>query len=162
MFLKPSLVVAGNVTQISIDTLIAQGIQGLILDLDNTVMAPKSGIIEAPVQAWLDEARQKGLSAVILTNNKKLNYCLEAERVLGMTVIPIARKPLLPKMQEALALLKLEAQQVAVIGDRPLTDIWGGQRIGAYTILVDPLLKDVERPLIQFLRRLERLSIGHA
>jgi len=161
MFLKPSLVVTGNVTHISIDELVALGIRGLILDLDNTVMAPKSGIIEAPVQAWLDEARQKGLAAVILTNNKKLPYCLEAERVLGMKVIPIARKPAVPKMQEALDLLGLQPKQVAVVGDRPLTDVWGGQRVGAYTILVEPLLKDVETPLIKFLRRLERLSLHH-
>jgi predicted HAD superfamily phosphohydrolase YqeG len=46
-----------------------------------------------------------------------------------------------------------------MVGDRPLTDIWVGQRMGAYTILVDPLIKHSEKVYIKVLRRMERLFV---
>jgi predicted HAD superfamily phosphohydrolase YqeG len=46
-----------------------------------------------------------------------------------------------------------------MVGDRPLTDIWVGQRMGAYTILVDPLIKHSEKVYIKVLRRMERMFV---
>ena len=56
-------------------------------------------------------------------------------------------------------LLELAPNQVCVVGDRPLTDIWAGQRLGATTILVDPLQRANEKGHIHVLRALERLFI---
>ena len=45
MFLKPTYLIAGDVTDIDIDELSRSGIKGLILDLDSTLVAPKSAQI---------------------------------------------------------------------------------------------------------------------
>jgi predicted HAD superfamily phosphohydrolase YqeG len=60
-----------------------------------------------------------------------------------------------------LGLLGVEAHQAAMIGDRPLTDIWVGQRMGMYTILVDPLTMASEHRVVKVLRRLEKLFVRH-
>ena len=63
------------------------------------------------------------------------------------------------KVSRGSEILMLEAHQVVVVGDRPLTDIWAGQRQGSLTILVDPLIKHQENGLFKILRRLERLFV---
>jgi predicted HAD superfamily phosphohydrolase YqeG len=35
--------------------------------------------------------------------------------------------------------MEVSASQTAVVGDQIFTDIWGGNRAGLYTILVQPL-----------------------
>ena len=53
-----------------------------------------------------------------------------------MPTVGMAGKPSRRGFLAALEILKLPASEVAVIGDRPLTDVWGGQRAGMKTILV--------------------------
>ena len=47
-----------------------------------------------------------------------------------------------------------------MVGDRPLTDIWVGQRLGIVTILVDPIMKHKEAKIIKLLRKIERLFVS--
>lgn len=162
-FVKPDQVILGNVTQIDLHALWAQGIRGFIFDLDNTLMEPhsKTFAIREDVADWLAALSEKGFRSFLLTNNKREAYSKQAAAVLNMPVIWYAAKPNPEKFHQALSMLDLPVSQVAVVGDRPLTDIWGGQRIGAYTILVEPLRKGQEPPAIQFLRALERSLIRH-
>lgn len=158
MFLKPDLIIA-DITAIDLSALKQKGIRGFVFDLDNTIMAPKTGILEDRIAAWLQTLQAEGFQCIVLSNNKKEAYCLDAEKTLCLPVIPRAAKPRRAAFRKALAQLNLDAHQVAMVGDRPLTDVWVGQRMGAYTILVDPLIKKTERKLFKFLRWLERMSI---
>lgn len=163
MLFKPSLIVP-DVTHIDLDVLKSQSVTGFLFDLDNTIMPPHSGTIPDPIRAWLALAKEAGFKSVVVSNNKRLEYCQQAEETLGMPVIAHARKPFKAGFHQGLELLALPAHRVAVVGDRPLTDIWGGLRIGAYTILVDPINKHTEPPLIKLLRAVERTLIytpGH-
>ncbi len=159
MFVKPTYIVE-EITSVEAQWLLDKGIQGIIFDLDNTIMAPHAGFLEDHIKAWLAGLEAAGLRAIVVSNNKQAVYMQEVEKVLDFPVIGHAGKPRRRHLRRALEYLKLEPQQVVVIGDRPLTDIWGGQRLGAHTILVDPLTKRIERPIIQFLRRLERLCVS--
>ncbi len=77
-FLKPTLIYDGDVTKIRLEHLQNLNIEGLILDLDNTIMAPKSARLDSPVKEWLD-IMKKNFKIVVLTNNKRAFY-LEAVR----------------------------------------------------------------------------------
>lgn len=142
-----------------LDALKARGVKGFIFDLDNTIMAPHSGSLEERIEAWLAILQAEGFKCLVLSNNKRADYCQKAEQVLNIPVISHAAKPRRGKFREALRILNLEATEVAMVGDRPLTDIWVGQRMGAYTILVDPLIKHSEKVYIKVLRRMERLFV---
>lgn len=158
MFVKPSLIVE-DITTINLDTLREQGVRGFIFDLDNTIMAPHTGTLEARIEAWLTILQAEGFQCLVLSNNKKADYCQMAAKVLNIPVISHAAKPRRAKFREALSILGLSAPEVAMVGDRPLTDILVGQRMGAYTILVDPLIKKSEKIYIKALRRMERLFV---
>ena len=158
MFLKPTYSSPGDLTTLDIDLLCNEGIKGLILDLDSTLMEPKSGKLTPQVEQWLAGARGR-LKMVVLTNNHRQSYIDNASKVLNMEVIGHAAKPWRQGFRQALAILELPPDSVAVVGDRPLTDIWGGVLSDMRTVLVRPLSTIVEPSIKTFCRNLEHVFI---
>jgi uncharacterized protein len=161
MLLTPHLIVP-DVTHIKPAWLDANGIKGFIFDLDNTLMRPHTGQLDPHVADWLADIRDRGYGCSVISNNPITPYIQQVEQVLGFRCLSKARKPRRAGLLQGLQWLGLPAHQVVVVGDRPLTDIWGGNRIGAKTILVDPLNKANEGTMIRWLRRMERLVIRQA
>lgn len=158
MFLKPTYFIDGDITTLDIEQLCADGIKGLIIDLDSTLMESKSGVITTETSIWLEAARLR-LKMVVLSNNKRMDYLKGASTVLGMEVIGHAAKPFAQGFKQALKVLDLPPEEVAVIGDRPLTDILGGKWSNMRTVLVRPLATIVEPRWKSFLRNVERIVI---
>jgi len=155
MFLKPTYFIHGDLTKVDIDQLYGDGVRGLILDLDSTIMAPKSGAITMEAAEWLDRARPK-FKMLVLSNNKREDYLKNAETLLAMEVLGYAKKPWKSGFARALEVLDMPPHEVAAIGDRPLTDILGGQWAGMKTVLVKPLASIVEPSWKTFFRNCER------
>ncbi len=153
-FLRPTLIYDSDVTKVQLDDLRMLNAAGLILDLDNTIMAPESAKLEPGVKLWL-ELMKKNFKIVILTNNKKAFYLEAVRQVLELPVIGFAKKPWSIGIKEALDILKLSNDKIVVIGDRPLTDIWLGQRFKLKTILVRALTAHIEPKWKYYLRKLE-------
>jgi HAD superfamily phosphatase (TIGR01668 family) len=158
MMLRPTYVVDGDVTDIDLDLLHREGIRGLIFDLDSTLVAPHSGVLTNEVAGWLDRARGM-FKVAIVSNNKRSAYVESVKALLDMPCIGMAAKPSTKAFFEVLQLFGLAPHEVAVIGDRPLTDVWGGQRAGMKTILVWPLKSMNEPSWIRVIRRMERVFI---
>jgi uncharacterized protein len=144
-----------HVTEIHLSELSEKGIKGLIFDLDNTIMAPRSGKLTKDIDEWLKLAKETFKIAVVTNNPDKL-YLEKALNVLNCPIYGKARKPSRKIMRQAIECMNLRPEEVVIIGDRPLTDILAGKRIGSMTILVDPLLKKQEHQFIKLLRKLER------
>jgi hypothetical protein len=150
--------ILNHVTEINIEDLKSRGIKGLIFDLDNTIMAPRTGTLSGDVEEWLKNVKEDFKIAVV-SNNRKENYIENAAKVIGCPVYGKAKKPRTGTIRVTLSQMGLKPQEVAIVGDRPLTDIWVGKRLGAITILVDPLIKDKESKVVKLLRKLERSFI---
>lgn len=155
---RPTYVINGDVTDIDLDILFKDGIRGLIFDLDSTLIAPKAGVLTDEVSEWLSICRSR-FQVVVVSNNKRSEYLEKVKEELKMPVIGFAYKPSRRGFYEALRLIDLEAAQVAVVGDRPLTDVWGGLRSGMRTVLVRPLKTIVEPRWKTYLREMERILI---
>jgi HAD superfamily phosphatase (TIGR01668 family) len=158
MLVRPTRIVA-DVTTIDLDWLSAQGVRGFIFDLDNTIMAPNTGLLDDKVKAWLATVKERGFQCVVVSNNPYMLYIKKAEAVLDFPCIGNAGKPRRKYLRKGVEMMGLDPHEVVVVGDRPLTDIWGGQRLGTLTILVDPLTKHSEHAVVRGLRRLERLFV---
>lgn len=135
------------------------GIAGLILDLDDTLVCAADTHLESSVCQWLEEARLH-LKVVILSNNHRLHRVAPIADRLSVPYIWRAFKPLQAGFRRALAVLDLPASQVAVVGDQLFTDVLGGRRLGARTILVTSRSPRERKWARRLMRRAERAVLA--
>lgn len=143
-----------SLSDISLDFLGKKGIRGLIINLDNTLV-PWGGFEFPPgVKAWIQEAQERGFKIFLVSNalEERVNHFRESLDIPGISQ---AQKPRRGAFRLALAQMGLEKNQVAVIGDQLFTDVWGGNRLGLFTILVSPV-NEKELFFTRVVRRLER------
>ncbi len=160
MFIKATYITDGDITSLSIDELRRDGIKGLILDLDSTIMVSKSGELTQEIKTWLEAAHKAFDGAIIvLSNNKRDDYLGKVQDVIKIRVIGHGKKPFAQGFIKALAVLDLKESEVAVVGDRALTDILGGNINKLRTVLVYPLKSISEPSWKTFFRNLERALV---
>ena len=157
MLLRPNYNL-NSIYDIDIKELEEIGIRALFFDLDSTIMKSKSGKFSFRTLQFLEDLKSNFKLAIITNNNKK-SYI---EKIKPQTDIPIysnAKKPDTEVILKACFELGIEPSQAIMIGDRPLSDILGGEKAGMMTILVDSISKDEENFIVRFVRFLERLFI---
>jgi uncharacterized protein len=130
---------AYSLAHVDLDGLIADGIKGVILDLDNTIVSEDDRYISPGAEAWIARAHQAGLRFFILSNGKR-RYRVEAWcHRLDIPAISPAKKPFPRAFRCALTRMQLRSEQVVVIGDSRHTDILGAWLVGCPSIQVATL-----------------------
>src|SRR3989449_11079485 len=129
---------AASVLALNLPALAAEGVQGLILDLDNTVVAWNASAPTEPVRQWIGWVRETGVRMCIVSNNFS-SRTQAIGRALSVPVVAAAVKPIPWGFRRAMALMGTQAPSTALIGDQGFTDILGGNLLGVKTILVEPL-----------------------
>ena len=127
-----------SVYDVDYEALLTKGFRGLLFDIDNTLAA--FDIPEPPesVIMLLNKLKKMGFAVCLFSNNNAAR--VEGfNKTLALPAVHKAGKPKKRGIEKALRLLSLPKQQVAIIGDQLFTDVWGGNRSGVHTILVDPL-----------------------
>ena len=157
MLLKPDYNLE-NVYKIDFEALKKQGIKCLMFDLDSTVMVSKSARFTKETLDWFNTFLND-FEVAIISNNKNEQYIENASQLAPCKVIGWANKPNPRVMGEYLHSINIKPKEAVMIGDRPLSDIFGGERAGMTTILVDSISKDEENFIVRFARFLERLTI---
>lgn len=148
----------GSLVAVDIHDLIADGVRGLIIDLDNTMVPRKESGVSEPLEAWLAGVRAAGVPVCIVSNNFKNRVAQVAAR-LGLPLVARAAKPRRKAFVRGMECLGTDRASTAVIGDQLFTDVLGGNRLGLYTVLVIPL-PGPELPHTAILRRIERRLIA--
>lgn len=135
--LQPKLWV-DSLQEIPLQQLKTIGIKGLIIDIDNTLLAWDAEEPADEVRSWITAARNLGFQVVLVSNNKaaRVEKMQAYFMVHGMSR---AKKPTTGALKKAMRLMKLNRPQMAIIGDQIFTDVLGGNRMGIYTILVTPI-----------------------
>jgi len=124
-----------SVYDIDLAALREEGIEGLILDLDNTLAAWRFGQPEPKLARWIERVREAGLKPYIVSNDFGPRVELFT-RYLGIPGRARAGKPGTRGFREAAEALGLPPERVAVVGDQVFTDVLGASRTGCRTILV--------------------------
>lgn len=148
-----------TIFEIDIDELKARGIKGLILDLDNTIVARNSAVATDELKEWLTSIKRHGMRACILSNNWKQRVSSIAAQV-ELPLVARAAKPRRGAFVQAMRVLGTSKAETVVIGDQLFTDVLGGNLAGIHTILVVPM-SNHEAPHTRILRRLERRIMKH-
>ena len=133
--------VANSVTEIDVAQLKEQGIQGVILDLDNTLVGWAREELSEEILAWIQSLRDNNLNFCLLSNSVISKRVDRVAQVFGCPNIRKARKPSRDGFHRAMKMMGSTSSSTAIIGDQMFTDIWGGNRVGIYTIMVKPMSK---------------------
>ena len=152
-WLKPTLCLKGF-EQLTPTLLHGLGIKALLLDVDNTLSDGHGLPIAPEVQKHLELLKEESFLLCILSNNGEERDGTFAAP-LGLEYIAHAKKPSSEGVLRALSLLQVEASETLMVGDQLFTDIWGGNRAGIQTALVQPR-GGAEPWYIQLKRALER------
>lgn len=157
MFLKPDYNLK-NIYEIDLENLKNSGIKNILFDLDSTIMASKTGFYSEKTLKWLDKVKKDFFIAVISNNNNK-EYIERVKAVSDFPLVFCAKKPDIKAAKEYMSSSGMLIQETVFVGDRPLTDILCGIRLGCKTILVDSISADIEKPIVRFVRKLERCCV---
>ena len=132
--------VARSVVDIDFYYLNRIGIKAVMIDLDGTVVVRGGYEVSKQVSKVL---KDQELKVYIATNRPKSRDLknLEAQLSASGVIHPkgLVGKPFAHYYKKSLQILKLRGDQVAMIGDRYIQDIYGANRAGLVTIHVDKL-----------------------
>lgn len=126
-----------NISDISLDYLINDiHIKGLIFDFDGTLIRNKT--VSVDTLNFLKKAKERGLNLSILSNNPYVSKTI-LKTINISTTKKFACKPLKKPFLDMAEKMKLKPNEIAVIGNNRISDIWGANRAGMYSIYIQNL-----------------------
>ena len=128
-----------SVCDIDFEKLKEMGIEGIILDLDNTILPWKEYNVPASSLNWVKKGQSLGIKFFILSNTIYTKRLAHISKTLGCDYIHPAFKPQKRNYLKAAKKLNILPKNMACVGDQLFTDIKGGNRAGFFTILVDQI-----------------------
>lgn len=138
--LKPDLIYKG-VKYIDYETLKKIGVQGILLDIDNTLI-DYTKKLSTEIIDWVENAKNEGFKLCILSNSNKLNKIIPIAEKLDLKYISFAKKPAKAGYLKAAQLLNIEdVSKIAMVGDQVFTDVLGANKVGMTSIYVEPINK---------------------
>jgi HAD superfamily phosphatase (TIGR01668 family) len=145
--------IASSVLDIDFDYLATQGIKAALIDLDGTVVARNTYDVKPEVRALL---KQQPLKVYIATNRPKSRDLKDLKQHLHANGVihPVGPwgKPFRRYFAQAAHEHGLRPEEIIMIGDRYLQDIFGANRAGFRTLVV----RKLDRPT----NMLDRLLSG--
>lgn len=143
------------------------GIKGIITDLDNTLVPWDVREATPEVLDWFKKMKENDIQITIISNNNAERVTVFSEP-LSTPFVYSARKPLKRAFKKVQKEMNLSKNEIVVIGDQLLTDIFGGNMAGFYTILVVPIVqtdgkitkinRKIERYILNYLRQKGKIS----
>lgn len=147
-----------NVQEITYEMLEKSGILGLILDVDNTLIDYYKNMPDGIIE-WCTNLKQKGIKFCIASNSNKKEKVEMVAKKLDIPYVYFAKKPLKRGLITASNKMGLESNKIAVAGDQIFTDVLGANRVGMFSILVEPieekdiLITLIKRPIENRIKR---------
>ena len=123
-----------KVEDITIEQLLKNKIKALILDVDNTLIDINKNLSE-DIVFWA----KQGIKLYILSNTNDKKKVETIAQKLDIPYKHFALKPLKKGFKFIQKELKINPENIGVVGDQIFTDVLGGNRNNMFTILVEPI-----------------------
>jgi HAD superfamily phosphatase (TIGR01668 family) len=156
-----------SIYDIHAEELKERGIRGIITDLDNTLVPWNVKDATPEVIDWFKQMEDHDIKVTIISNNNEERVKFFSDP-LEMPYVYRAKKPLTNAFKTAAKKMKLNKDEIVVIGDQLLTDVLGGNRAGLHTILVVPIVQTdekitrmnrmIERRILKYMRKKGKLT----
>src|SRR5699024_11936592 len=111
------------------------GVKGIVTDLDNTLVGWDVADPTEAVKTWFEEARQKGITITIVSNNNEKRVG-SFSKSLKVDYIFKAKKPRGRAFDRAMHSMNLNPSEIVVIGDQMLTVVFSGSIRGLCSLML--------------------------
>lgn len=148
-----------SVYSIDYESLKNAGIKIILFDLDNTIIPVSEAEPTKKLKDLISDIKLTGIKPIIMSNSGKKRVSPFKE---GLVVDAAcsSRKPFKRKYKKILSIYNVKPEEVASVGDQLITDVFGANRMGLVSILVNPIsTNDFKKTKIN--RFFERLIIKH-
>lgn len=152
--LQPDLILGSAILDLTPDLLQQHRLKGLVLDVDETLVPISMTDTSPELRAWVQSISPIA-QVWLVSNNISQNRISRIAQSLGLPYILGARKPSRRKLRQAVESMGLPFEQVAMVGDRLFTDVLAGNRLGMFTILVEPMVNPAKLQQRYLLRDIE-------
>lgn len=122
---------------IDFDQLYRKGYRGIIFDIDNTLV-PHGAPADLRAKKLFARLKVLGFECCLLSNNDEPRVKMFNDEV-HVHYIYDAHKPSVRNYEKAMELLGTNRENTIFIGDQIFTDVYGANRAGIRTILVQPI-----------------------
>jgi HAD superfamily phosphatase (TIGR01668 family) len=137
--LQPDLILGDTIANLTPQIVRQNQIEGLILDVDETLVPFRQKEVSEDLTQWVTAMREVA-SIWLVSNNISQNRISGIANALNLPYIAAAKKPSRRKLRQAAVAMSLPVEKVAMVGDRLFTDVLAGNRLGMFTILVEPMV----------------------
>lgn len=145
-----------SIFDIDVEKLKDMGKKGFLFDIDNTLATYAMAVPDAKTKEWIRGLQSMGFSIYLISNNNEKRVKPFAESI-DAGYIAKALKPRTKPIKQVCDKMGITVDEAVLVGDQLFTDIWGGSRMGMYTILVKPISSEIEHWFVKFKRIFERM-----
>jgi HAD superfamily phosphatase (TIGR01668 family) len=152
--LQPDLILDSSILDLTPERLQEYNLKGLVLDVDDTLVPVSMSEASPELREWVLSIRET-VDLWLVSNNISQARISRIAKSLNVPYILGAGKPSRRKLRQAVTAMGLPAEQVAMVGDRLFTDVLAGNRLGMFTILVEPMVNPAKESRRHVLRDFE-------
>lgn len=152
--LQPDLMLGNSVLTLTPEVLQRHNLKGLVLDVDDTLVPFSMPEASEDLRQWVELLRPT-VELWLVSNNLSQRRISRIARSLNLPYILGARKPSRRKLRRATEAMNLPVHQIAMVGDRLFTDVLAGNRLGMFTVLVEPMLNPAQKKHRYHIRNFE-------
>jgi len=152
--LQPDLVLGGPIVGLTAEQLTRNNVRGMVLDVDETLVPISLEVASEDLKGWFEQIRPV-VSLWLVSNNISRTRISRIAEELRVPYISGARKPSRRKVRQAVEAMDIPIEQVAMVGDRLFTDVLVGNRLGMFTILVEPMVDPAQEARTSLTRSME-------
>ncbi|MCM1157062.1 MAG: YqeG family HAD IIIA-type phosphatase [Bacteroidales bacterium] len=114
-----------------------QGYRGILFDIDNTLV-PHDEPVDDAAMGFVEKLKKIGFRICLISNNDEERVRTFANP-LGVEYVCKAWKPARQGYLMGMKRLQTGRENTLFVGDQIFTDIWGANRAGIYSILLEPI-----------------------
>jgi HAD superfamily phosphatase (TIGR01668 family) len=156
--------ICDHIDEIDLQALYYKGYRYILLDVDNTLLTYDQRNVTLQRINWIENLKSMGFNVYLVSNNLRYQRIQRVCKQLNINyALYFSLKPFVFSIKDFAETHGINLKKSIVIGDQLFTDVIMGNWLRCYTVLVDPLdkqlsfLKTMQREIELFL--LKKLNI---
>lgn len=148
--------IAPSTYAINFTKLYQEGYRGILFDIDNTLVEHGADASKEAIELF-ERLKKIGFQICLISNNKQPRV-ERFNKDVNVKYIYDAHKPSRKNYLKAVELMKTTVETTIFVGDQLFTDVYGANRVGMRTFLVEPISPKEEIQIV-LKRYLEKIVL---